>query len=139
VQAQINDLSRRARGERQLEPTKVTSNFNGTFGLANSRLALPVVRFDVPGAIVDLGGSYGVRRGDLDFDGALYMDARLSQTVSGFKSLLLKPVDLLFRRNGRTLVPLTISGTRTNPKFGLNVKRALLRSGPSQPRPPVKP
>ena len=59
------------------------------------------------------------------------MDAKISQTVTGFKSLLLKIVDPLFRRNGRTVVPLRISGTRNNPKFGVSVGR-VLRRGPDK-------
>jgi hypothetical protein len=43
--------------------------------------------------------------------------------VSGWKSLLLKVVDPLFRKNGRTVVPITIRGTRENPRFGLDTKR----------------
>ena len=51
------------------------------------------------------------------------MDAKLSETVTGFKSLLLKMVDPFFRKDGRTVVPLKISGTRGDPQFGLDVRR----------------
>jgi hypothetical protein len=33
----------------------------------------------------------------------------------------------LFRRKGDTVIPLTIRGTVDDPKFGLDVKRALTR------------
>ena len=57
--------------------------------------------FGVPGAQVKLGaGNYGVKRETLAFKGNLSMDAKISETVSGFKSILLKAADPLFRRKG---------------------------------------
>jgi len=106
----------------------VGSNFDGRFALGNGRLALPTVTFDVPGALVELHGQYGMKREDIAFDGNLYMDAKISQTVTGFKSFLLKAVDPWFRRNGKTVVPLRISGSRADPKFGVDVGRALRRA-----------
>ena len=49
----------------------------------------------------------------------------------GWKSWLLKAVDPWFRRNGKTVVPLRIEGTRAAPKFGVDVGRALRRSADS--------
>ena len=134
VQARINELSRRASGRarQDVTETKVASDFHGEFRLAGSQLTLPVVTFDIPGAVVELAGRYGLRRETIAFDGALYMDAKISQTMTGFRSLLLKLVDPLFRKNGRTVVPLKIGGTRNDPQFGLDLKRALRRSTPPQ-------
>ena len=134
VQTKINELSRRASARLDDEPSKngVGSNFEGRFALGNSQLALPTVRFDVPGALVELHGRYGMKREDIAFDGNLFMDAKISQTVTGIKSLLLKAVDPFFRRNGKTVVPLKISGTRAAPKFGVDVGRALRRSSYSR-------
>ena len=81
--------------------------------------------FDVPGAVVSLNGNYALRQETLAFAGELYMDAKISQTVTGFKSLLLKMADPLFRKNGKTVVPLKISGTRNDPQFGLDMQRVL--------------
>ncbi|MGC4085272.1 MAG: AsmA-like C-terminal region-containing protein [Vicinamibacterales bacterium] len=130
VQQRLSELSRRARGQR-LEPSKgtqaVTSGFAGRFKLANGRLSIPTVTFDVPGAVVTLAGSYRLRRQTLDFSGNLHMDAKLSQTTSGWKSWLLKAADPLFRRNGKTVIPLKINGTRNSPKFGLDTRRIFRR------------
>jgi hypothetical protein len=130
VQKKVNELSRRASGRTAEEPTAraVGSNFDGRFTLGNGRLALSTVTFDVPGALVELHGHYGIKREDIAFDGNLYMDARISQTVTGLKSFLLKAVDPWFRRNGKTVVPLKISGSRADPKFGVDVGRALRRA-----------
>jgi hypothetical protein len=55
------------------------------------------------------------------------MDAKLSQTTTGFKSFLLRAVDPLFRRSGRTVIPIRITGSRNEPSFGLDVKRVFTR------------
>jgi hypothetical protein len=124
VQKQINELSHRASGRKLDQPrAKVGSDFSGRFTLGDGQLTLNKLTFDVPGAVVELDGGYGLRAGSLDFSGNLYMDAKVSQTMSGWKSLLLKIVDPLFRRNGRTVVPIKIAGTRDKPQFGLDAKR----------------
>jgi hypothetical protein len=139
VQRKIDELSRRARGraEKEEAPRRVASNFSGEFRLGQGRLALPVVAFNVPGAVVELSGVYDLRQELINFAGNLFMDAKLSETVTGFKSVLLKVVDPFFRREGRTVVPLKIDGSRSNPQFGLDVRRALRRDAVAPPRTPA--
>ena len=128
VQGKINELSHRSRG---LGPDqrsdRVVSNFQGRFRLANGRLTLPSLTFSVPGANVQLAGRYALKPETLDFTGALLMDAKVSETQTGIKSLLLKVVDPLFRRNGRTTIPIHVRGTRNEPDFGLDVGRVFKR------------
>jgi hypothetical protein len=130
VQQKINDLSRTAQGQRKADgpAPRVGSDFSARFRLRDAELQLHTLTFDVPGALVELDGHYGLRVETLDFRGALYMDAKVSQTTGGFKSVLLKVVDPLFRRNGRTVVPLQVSGTRSEPEFGLDLKRVFTRN-----------
>ena len=128
VQLRINTLSQRASGKRQAPVARgVTSTFAGRFALKDGVLALPAVSFDVPAAVVELTGRYALRRETLAFAGELTMDAKISQTTTGFKSFLLRAVDPLFRRGGRTIVPIRITGTRDQPSFGLDVKRVFTR------------
>jgi hypothetical protein len=129
VQQQVNNLSRTALGQRGEDgpAPRVGSDFSGRFVLRDGSLRLDALTFDVPGALVELDGHYALRAETLDFRGALYMDAKVSQTAGGFKSILLKVIDPLFRRDGRTVVPLKVSGTRNDPEFGLDIRRALTR------------
>ena len=54
--------------------------------------------------------------------------APISQTQTGWKSVVLKVFDPLFRRDGAgTVLPITVTGTRAQPKFGVDVKKALMR------------
>ncbi|HEX4348311.1 MAG TPA: hypothetical protein VHZ73_12115 [Vicinamibacterales bacterium] len=131
VQTKINDLSRRASGKINAVPLdahKVTSTFQGTFSLGRGTLRIPRVTFNIPGALVDISGQYSLRPPQpLSFTGSLIADAKVSQMTTGVKSLLLKVVDPLFRRDGKTFVPLKITGTRSDPSFGLDMKRVLSR------------
>ena len=131
VQGKINDLSRRASGKMKEAPAdarKVTSTFHGTFALNHGMLRIPRVTFNIPGALVDISGHYDLHPPQpLSFTGGLIADAKVSQMTTGVKSLLLKMVDPLFRRDGKTYVPLKITGTRNDPSFGLDMKRVFSR------------
>jgi hypothetical protein len=130
AQNKIDELSRRGRGEPgNTEVSDVISAFGGAFTLQDGVLRLPGLRFSVRGARVDLDGQYTLRGQALDFTGALRLDAPVSRTVTGFKSILLKPIDPLFRRNGAgTLLPIKISGTVGQPAFGVDMGRVLKRN-----------
>jgi hypothetical protein len=58
----------------------------------------------------------------LAFLGHLVMDAKVSEATTGWKSVLLRMVDPLFRKNGQTVIP-KIGGTRSAPSFGMDVGR----------------
>ena len=80
--------------------------------------------FGVPGAFVHLDGKYALRDQQIDFTGSLRLQAKLSQTTRGWKSIALKPFDRLFEKNGAgTFIPITITGTGSDPHFGLDIKR----------------
>ena len=129
VQRKINEMSLRATGKlaKAKEPAAaapvVASDFQGRFKLADGVLRIPTLVFDIPGAAVKLQGTYDLRPQTIAFAGNLYMDAKISQTVTGWKSMLLKIADPLFRENGQTVVPLKITGTRAAPAFGMDVGR----------------
>jgi hypothetical protein len=76
-----------------------------------------------------------MRRETIEFDGNLFMDAKISETMTGFKSLMLKLADPFFRRDGRTVVPLKVNGTRSDPHFGLDMRR-VFRRGNDKKAPP---
>jgi hypothetical protein len=85
---------------------------------------LPTLEYTVPGAVIDLKGSYTMDGGKLDFAGTAKMQATVSAMVGGWKGLLLKPVDRYFQKNGAgTEVPIHINGTRENPQFGVDFGR----------------
>lgn len=125
IQGKIDAISMRSQGKPRLArdngSNNVHSEMQGTFNLSNGLISLPQLQFKVPGTQVNVTGTYSLDGNVFDFHGKARMDAKLSQMVTGWKSILLKPVDPLFSKNGAgTEVPFKISGTRSEPHFGLD-------------------
>jgi hypothetical protein len=57
--------------------------------------------FNIPGVAITLTGKYGLQAQSLRFHGTATLDARLCQTMIGFKSTLLKALDPLFKKKHR--------------------------------------
>jgi hypothetical protein len=127
LQAKMNELSRKARGEGDSDapPDRVASDFAGRFVMQGGVIRFSRLTFAVPGARLDLAGTYAVRSEVLDFRGTVRMQAKLSELTTGVKSFLLKAVDPLMRRKDVTVIPINVSGTAEKPEFGLDIKRAI--------------
>jgi AsmA-like C-terminal region len=126
VQEKVDELSRRARGQKKDDESEgeVVSDLQGRFTLKNSVMTFSRLSFGVPGALIRLAGTYGLSDETMDFHGTLRMQAKLSQTVRGFKSILLKAADPFFSKDGAgAVLPIKITGTRQNPSFGLELRR----------------
>jgi hypothetical protein len=124
VQTKLTGLSRRGRGLGKDEDTgEVLSNLRGRFAVENAAARFSSLTFSVPGAAVNLVGSYGLRDERLDFRGRLKMQAPLSQVAGGgVRGFFLKAFDPFFRKkDAGTVLPIKISGTRKAPKFGLDM------------------
>ena len=130
VEAKLSDLSERARG---LDPDEhsemIASRLRAHFRLARSVLSLHDAAFAVPGALVQVRGTYGLASEALQFDGHVRMKATISEAAGGgVKSALLKAIDPLFKRgNAGAVIPIKIRGSRNDPKIGLDFGRTLKR------------
>jgi len=129
VQDQIDALSMRAQGrprdakqagsDRQPE---VASTLRANFSFANETATLRSVQFTIPGAQVLLDGFFAVPGERFDFKGHVRTDATASQMTTGWKAMLLKPVDPFLKKNGAGLeLPIEISGTKDDVHFGLDL------------------
>lgn len=120
MQDRIDKMSRQAQGEPENEAIdEVVSGMSGKFRLADKEIALHELAFGIPGAALRLDGTYDLGSEELDFHGDLRLDAKLSQTQTGWKRWALKPVDPFFAKNGAGLyTKIKITGTRKEPKFG---------------------
>lgn len=127
VQSKLGGMSARARGEEAKGGENVLSDLGGRFRLRNGVLALQQLSFAIPGATVTLAGTYGLKSEALEFDGTLRMEATVSEAAGGgIKGFLLKAVDPLFRKEGAgAVLPIRVRGTRSDPKFGLDVVKAI--------------
>jgi hypothetical protein len=129
IQKKLAELSRLAsvRSDRsKTSSDNVVSDMRGRFVLQDGVMTFRELEFAVPGARVDLTGTYRLEGGALDFRGELLMDARVSETTTGLAATILKAVDPLFSRRGAgTVVPIKVTGTQSEPSFGVEFGRVL--------------
>ena len=127
VQEKVTSLSQRGKGEHGGDDSgKTAFNMRGHFVLRQGSMTFSTISFDVPGASVQLHGAYSLLRETLDFEGMLRLQVKLSQTTTGVKSFFLKPIDPLFERRGAgAVLPIKVTGTREQPRFGLELGKAL--------------
>ena len=120
IQDQIDTLSRRGQGQpKNLEIDEVIHAMAGTFKMEDETIIFNTLSFAVPGSGVDLAGSYDLAQDALDFHGTLKLDAKVSQTMTGWKRWLAKPIDPFFSKGGAgTLLRIQVVGTSKEPKFG---------------------
>ena len=122
VQEKVNELSHRGEGKPQEgdNENSVASDFKGHFTVGKGIITLAGLSFAVPGVTVDLNGTYGLISREMDFRGTARLVAKVSETTTGWKSLLLKVVDPIFKKkNVGAEIPLRIKGTPDKPSFAL--------------------
>jgi hypothetical protein len=122
TQDDIDSLSRRGQGQPNSEGIdEVVSGMRGRFKLENEVLRFRSLFFAVPGAKVDLKGTYDLHGDALDFHGTLKLQAKVSQTMTGWKRWALKPVDPFFAKEGAgSFFRIKVTGSSREPKFGLD-------------------
>lgn len=120
VQGKVDSLSRRGQGKPKDEDiSDETSDLSGRFKMANGAIDFSDLSFGVEGASIAVSGSYNLDDGQMDFHGKLRLQAELSQTTAGWKSVVLKPFDHFFEgKSGGTEIPIKVTGTRDHPSFG---------------------
>jgi hypothetical protein len=123
IQEKVNKLSHSGKGEPEEPPTDtVASDFTGEFKLDSGIMNLRNLSFRIPGVSLALDGRYGLLDQKMEFHGTAKLEAKLSQTATGFKSFLLRAVNPFFAKKGAgAVIPIEISGTRDNPSFGLDL------------------
>jgi hypothetical protein len=126
MQDKVDMLSLRAQGDpKDAKPgaEDVHSEMVGQFVLGAGKLSFSKLNYTLPGATVALTGEYSLDGDRFEFAGKVRTDAKVSQMMaSRWKSLLLKPVDPFFKKNGSGAeIPVKISGTKSAPKFGLDL------------------
>lgn len=128
IQGRITELSLRGQGRpgdvKTTDPASILSHMQSSFQLAAGVITLPALDYTVPGAQIQLKGTYGLEGGALNFAGTAKMEASVSRMVGGWKGLLLTPADRHFKKEGAgTEVPIHIEGTREQPKFAIGLNR----------------
>jgi hypothetical protein len=126
VNGKIATLSDRARGitkdeEDKIPQQTIASGLSSKFSMEGGTLALRSLLFCVPGASVKLNGTLNLPSRRLDLKGLFLMRATLSDTQSGLKHWLLKPIDPLFEKDGAGLeLPFDVTGTQDHPTLSVS-------------------
>jgi hypothetical protein len=80
------------------------------------------MKFDVPGAGIDLNGIFNLSNQNVKMTGNLRMQTNLSHVTTGWKSFLLKPLAPFFKRkDAGAVVPIVVSGSPGHYAIGQNV------------------
>jgi hypothetical protein len=135
-QSKVDQLSLRGQGEAKVAKQEskamkqgdgdggteanVASTVRGDFTFGDGKIDLKDLEYLVPGADIELEGTYTLKGQQFDFHGSAHLDAKISQMFTGWKSVLLKPANQFFSKHGETEVPIYITGTRSDPHIGLN-------------------
>lgn len=123
TQANADELSARARGEKQHHDAEpVISALRGQVLLQGGAARFSNLIFTTPGALAKLDGAYSLVSERVNLRGTLRTEATLSQSTKGVKSVLLKPLDPLFKRkHAGAVVGVTVRGTYDHPLFGISL------------------
>ena len=125
TQEKIDALSRRGQGKPGNEAIyDVTCNIRGNLRVRDAEAQFSMLEFTVPGASASLKGSYGLKTETIDLHGRLRLSSKLSQTTTGIKSVWLRALNPFFKSgSGGSVLPIKITGPRSNPSFGLELRR----------------
>jgi hypothetical protein len=128
TQTKVDNLSDKARGVKRDDELadddseRVISDLAGHVELRDATATFRNLSFAVPGASAQMHGTYNIETETIDFHGTLATDAELSKMSGGFKSVLLKPFDVFFKRkHAGAVVPIHLVGTYAAPQPGLDL------------------
>ncbi len=132
TQEDVDKLSAGARGQKMDDPETVLTDLNGRVVLAQGLARFSDLCFSVPGAKARVHGTYDILNHKIELHGRMRVDSNISKTETGFKSLLLKVLDPIFKKKKKgEVVPVHILGTYEKPQFGLD----LTQNDQKKPRP----
>ena len=127
TQAHVDTLSRKALGEKAGNDSdpgdsgRVISQLAGYVELRDATATFKNFRFAVPGASAEMHGTYNLESRAVDLHGTLRTEEEFSEMTSGFRSVVLKPFDVFFRRkHAGAVMPVHLMGTYNALDAGLD-------------------
>ncbi len=116
------DEAKALSGQKGRDDLALTSSMAGNFSLADGVLSLHPATFQMPGLQATMTGTYALSGQTMNINGTARLDVAVSRLVGGWKSLLLKPLDPLFRKQGApAVIPFAVSGPRDAPEFSVKM------------------
>ena len=107
LRKQLAAFSQRAQGHKVPDPpngspapdSDAISSLEGPVAVDKGIARSPDLRFQVPGAKARLSGTFNFENRAVHLTGKLATQAELSGDTTGFKSILLKPLDPFFKKH----------------------------------------
>jgi hypothetical protein len=123
VQVKTNVLSARAQGNKVKAaddaPEVAVENLSSEVKIRNGVAHLTSTYFQVPGARARVEGTYKLENAQVNLHGNLWTDASLSDNTTGIKTILLEPLDPLFRRkHAGSMIGVSMEGDIHQPRIG---------------------
>jgi hypothetical protein len=131
---ELSAFSKRAQGLKSPKPNSgsaeqeavssadVLSSLNGRVTIRDGVLSTQRMTVQMPGAAVNLNGTYSLNEKTVHMVGEVRMDSDISHVTTGFKSFLLKPLAPFFKKGkAGAVIPIAITGGPKQYKITQNV------------------
>ena len=125
IPAHLDKLIQRSQGHTgNSDAATTTVAMTGMFHLENAGIHFSQLSFGIAWANLDLTGDCNLETDAVNFDGSLKVQPTVSQMVTGWKRLVLRPVDkFLGKKASGSLLSVRVTGTSESPKFDLSLGR----------------
>ena len=119
TQANLEQLSEQAEGEKDDPPESILSDLKGHVVLRQGIATFSNLSFSVPGAVAKLHGTYSLTTHRINLRGKVFMKANLPQATKGVKSFFLKVINPFLKKNhhGGAIVPVIVTGIYPHPVY----------------------
>jgi hypothetical protein len=134
TERKLSDFSQRAQGAKTTEQepasggggtggtAEVFSSLNGRAKIRDGIVSTQRLNFQVPGADVNVNGTFSLHDGKVHMLGDVAMQSDISHAATGVKSMLLKPLIPFFKkRNAGAKISIAITGSPNQYKVTQNV------------------
>lgn len=123
TQTKVNKASEEARGHPDEEdPNSVVSELKGGVALKDGVATFSRLSFTLPGAKADVHGTFNIVNERISMHGIVQLQAKLSNTTSGFKSFLIKVLNPFINKDKpQEPLPVAVSGTYSHPQFSVSI------------------
>ena len=109
----LTDFSKRAQDDPPSDfQSDALSSIAGPASIRDEVISTKGLKFQVPGAVADLQGTFAIHTSAVHLTGDLKMQSDISHTATGFKSFLLKPLAPFFKKkHAGAVIPIAVTGT----------------------------
>jgi hypothetical protein len=104
------------------DPAAVTLQARSATRFDHGMAYFPDIHASMPGADAHLHGTFNLLDTKIHLTGTVALEKGISHAVTGWRSVLLKPLSPLFRKkDAGAVVPIAVTGTAAQPKVGADL------------------